>query len=628
MNNLRKVLLCSLPLLIATGCSMHGDAVAPVVTVEAVMESVAEGTPLMLTIRVAPPAKADLSVNLTWGDTASILSSPPRTVTVAAGRREITLTVDSRDGAVDGLAGTVTVMIADGPGYRGGSFAGTASVTVTDASDDETPPPETPPETPPPETPPETPPPETPPETPPPETPTREPEARRPAVTVAAAVEMEIEGGSGWFKVTATPAPATALTVNVAWEETGDVLAPERPSSVIVPTGGTANLRVPTIDDATEESDSRVTAIVGDGPGYAIGMHARATHIVLDNDRTVYIESVEPSPVREGETLRITIALSRPASVFFCFIVEASDSATGDDHIPGCVYESDSTATLHHTVVNDGTVTSERTVTVTMDDVFASGIYTMGTPHEVTVPVIDTVTDASDEETPPPETPTPEPQTRRPVVTVAAVVTTIPTKEGGSGWFRVTAAPAPATALTVNVAWEETGDMLAPERPSSVIVPPGGTANLWVPTIDDATEESDSRVTAILGDGPGYAIGMHARATRSVLDDDRTVYIESVEPSPVREGETLRITIALSRPASIFFCFSIEAVDSATGDDRNSQAQCVYESDSTATLHHTVVNDGTVTSERTVAVKMKHVLTAFYTMGTPHEVTVPVIDAG
>ena len=47
-----------------------------------------------------------------------------------------------------------------------------------------------------------------------------------------------------------------------------------------------------------------------------------------------------------------------------------------------------------------------------------------------------------------------------------------------------------------------------------------------------------------------------------------------------------------------------------------------------ATLHHTVVNDGTVTSERTVAVKMKHVLTAFYTMGTPHEVTVPVIDAG
>ena len=614
VNNLGKVLLCSLPLLIAAGCSMRGGAVAPaavpVVTVEAVMESVAEGTPLMLTIRVAPPAKADLSVNLTWEDTASILSSPPRTVTVAAGRREITLTVDSRDGAVDGLAGTVTVMIADGPGYRGGSFAGTASVTVTDASDDETPPPETPPET-----------------------PTREPEARRPAVTVAAAVEMEIEGGSGWFKVTATPAPATALTVNVAWEETGDMLALERPSSVIVPTGGTANLRVPTIDDATEESDSRVTAIVGDGPGYAIGMNARATHIVLDNDRTVYIESVEPSPVREGETLRITIALSRPASIFFCFIVEASDSATGDDHIPGCVYESDSTATLHHTVGNDGTVTSERTVTVTMDDVFASGIYTMGTPHEVTVPVIDTVTDASDDETPPPETPppetpTPEPQTRRPVVTVAAVVTTIPTKEGGSGWFKVTATPAPATALTVNVAWEETGDMLAPERPSSVIVPTGGTANLWVPTIDDATEESDSRVTAILGDGPGYAIGMHARATRSVLDDDRTVYIESVEPSPVREGETLRITIALSRPASIFFCFSIEAADSATGDDRISQAQCVYESDSTATLHHTVVNDGTVTSERTVAVKVKHVLTAFYTIGTPHEVTVPVIDAG
>ena len=372
MNHLGKGLLCLLPLLIATGCSMRGGAVAPaatpVVTVEAVMESVAEGTPLMFTIRVAPPAKADLSVNLTWEDTASILSSSPRTVTVVAGRGEITLSVDTGDGAVDELPGTVTVMIAAGPGYRGGAFAGTASVTVTDASDDKTPPPKPPP-----------------PETPPPE-----PQTRRPVVTVAAVVTTipTKEGGSGWFKVTATPAPATALTVNVAWEETGDMLAPERPSSVIVPTGGTANLWVPTIDDATEESDSRVTAILGDGPGYAIGMNARATRIVLDTDRTVHIESVEPSPVREGETLRITIALSRPASIFFCFSVEAADSATGDDRISQCVYESDSTATLHHTVGNDGTVTSERTVAVKVKHVLTE-VYSIGTPHEVTVPVID-----------------------------------------------------------------------------------------------------------------------------------------------------------------------------------------------------------------------------------------------
>ena len=454
MNNLWKVVLCSLPLLIATGCSIRGGGVAPaavpVVTVEAVMESVAEGTPLVFTIRVVPPAKADLSVNLTWEEPASLLASPPRTVTVAAGRGEITLTVDTGEGAVAELAGTVTVMIAAGTGYRGGSVAGTASVTVTAASDDEKPATETPAtETPATETPPrETPPRETPPrETPPRETPPRE-----------------------------TPPRET-------------------------PPRETPPRETPPRETPPRETPPRET------------------------------------PPRE-------------------------------------------------------------------------------TPPRETPP----------RETPPRETPPPEPQTRRPVVTVAAVVTTIPTKEGGSGWFKVTATPAPATALTVNVAWEETGDMLAPERPSSVIVVTGGTANLWVPTIDDATEESDSRVTAILGDGPGYAIGMNARATRIVLDNDRTVHMESVEPSPVREGETLRITIALSRPASIFFCFSVEAADSATGDDRISQ--CVYESDSTATLHHTVGNDGTVTSERTVTVKVKHVLTEVYSRGTPHEVTVPVIDAG
>ena len=106
-------------------------------------------------------------------------------------------------------------------------------------------------------------------------------------------------------------------------------------------------------------------------------------------------------------------------------------------------------------------------------------------------------------------------------------------EEGSDAVFTLTRSGPVAGALTVSVAIEESGTMLAGTLPANAAFAAGvAEVELAVPTVDDGTQESDSAVTVRVVAGTGYGPSADfASASVTVLDDDA--------PTPGSAAETL-----------------------------------------------------------------------------------------
>jgi hypothetical protein len=177
-----------------------------VVTIVAVSESVAVEAPLEFNVRARPAPTMDLTVGIeVTVDPAGCtqVQSAPSTVMIAAGAEQATLTVQTSDAGVDADGCTVSVMIAPGEGYEVGEAAeASASTTIMGIL----------------------------------------PDRQGPVVTIAADNSSVSEGSTVSFTLTATPAPASPLTVPVSWSQQGSFLTVSPPQTVTIPTSGTATL--------------------------------------------------------------------------------------------------------------------------------------------------------------------------------------------------------------------------------------------------------------------------------------------------------------------------------------------------------------------------------------------------
>ena len=104
-----------------------------------------------------------------------------------------------------------------------------------------------------------------------------------PVLTISASATSITEGTAATFTITATPAPTTALTVNVSITETGNTLSGTPPSTVTISTNQTT-LTVATNDDNVDEEASAITAALQAGTGYTVGTPSSASVTVDDND--------------------------------------------------------------------------------------------------------------------------------------------------------------------------------------------------------------------------------------------------------------------------------------------------------------------------------------------------------
>ena len=106
-----------------------------------------------------------------------------------------------------------------------------------------------------------------------------------PELSIAASGNIS-EGDNAGFVITASPAPASPLSVSLTVTQSGDYTTTVGTSSIIIPTSGSVAYTIPTIDDNTDEADGSITVTIGSGEGYDVSSTSSATVSVSDNDET------------------------------------------------------------------------------------------------------------------------------------------------------------------------------------------------------------------------------------------------------------------------------------------------------------------------------------------------------
>ena len=370
-----------------------------------------------------------------------------------------------------------------------------------------------------------------------------------PEISITARSDID-EGGNAAFTITADPAPTAALTVTVAVAQTGDHGATTGTRQVTVPASGAVTLTVATTDDSTDEPDGTITATIDSGSGYTVSAAARtATVAIADNDPAPApppppdpeISITARSDTDEGGTAVFTITAD-PAPTA-ALTVTVTVSQTGDfGATPGTrtiTIPTSGSATLTVTTTNDSTDEPDGTVTAAIDS--GNGYTVSAAAGTATVAIADDDV---------------------PQISIAAGAGIT---EGATAVFTITADPAPAAPLTVDVTVAQSGDHGITPGSYTVTVPTSGTATLTVATTNDSTDEPDGSITATVGAGTGYTVSATAgTATIAIADDDNPPPPPSSKPTitvddaTAGEGDgavefTVRLSTASTAAVTVYY---------------------------------------------------------------------------
>ena len=353
-----------------------------------------------------------------------------------------------------------------------------------------------------------------------------------PSISITAVSPSVTEGAAATFTLTATPAPAANLTVMVTVTETGTFINGAAPTTVTIPSSGSAMLTVLTTDDATDEANGTITATVTAGSGYTVGSPLTASVTVEDNDAApvtpdpaITIAAVSSS-VTEGAAATFTLTATPAPAANLTVMVTVTETGT---FISGAApttvtIPSSGSVTLTVSTTDDATDEANGTITAT---VTAGTGYTVGSPPTASVTVEDN--DAA-------------PVTPDPAITIAAVSSSV--TEGAAATFTLTATPAPAANLTVTVTVTETGTFINGAAPATVTIPSSGSVTLTVPTTDDSTDEANGTITATVTAGSGYTVGSPLTASVTVEDNDAAPVTPDPEQIDPEQTEQLHEEIA------------------------------------------------------------------------------------
>ena len=374
-----------------------------------------------------------------------------------------------------------------------------------------------------------------------------------PEITIAPSRNEAItEGGAARYTVSATPAPTANLTVNlsVADAPNADFVAAGNQGAgktvTIAANRPSAAYTVRTAGDRTDEPNGPVTVTVAAGNGYTVGSSSAASVPVSDDDPTTVTLATPDKTATEGsgsDTALLRLDLSRA--------LRAGESLAIPLQVAGGVFNTDYALTLSGAPAGIGltgsTVTvigssggsptraeialsagadsddRDDTLTVSLGTLTATGLGG-GAAGTRTDDGRITVTDT----------------TVFPVVTI--VPGTSPVTEGAGASFTVSAIPAPAANLTVNlrVADAPNADFVTPGNQGAgktvTIAADTASATYTVPTAGDSTDEPNGPVTVTVESGSGYRVGGQSSAPVTVNDDDATEVLIGVQWPRAREG--------------------------------------------------------------------------------------------
>ena len=347
-----------------------------------------------------------------------------------------------------------------------------------------------------------------------------------PEITISGGAGIT-EGGSATFTISASPAPASPITVNIGVSESGSFGA-SGPATVSV-SGASATYTITTSDDNVDEADGSVTATVQSGTGYTVGGASSASVNVADND--------DPEPVLEAPLVKY-------ADLVKSFYDRITANHQHGDSASGGWNKRFLKAMGHPEYVNYPQPAA--TVQDALDR-WNSGGPGANTSWEGTAEAIQYKLDYDA------GTLTPPPPPATPVVTISggAGIT-----EGGTASFTITANPAPASPITVNIGVSESGSWGA--NGASTVTVSGASTSYTIATSDDNVDEPNGSVTAAVQSGTGYDVGSPSSASVNVTDNDdapppppATPVVTISGGAGITEGGTASFTITANpAPAS------------------------------------------------------------------------------
>ena len=210
-----------------------------------------------------------------------------------------------------------------------------------------------------------------------------------PEVSVAAGASPVTEGGDAVFTFTASPTPASALSVSVNVAAGGDYGITGGSRTVTIPPTGSFTLTLATADDTADEPDGSVTVTVNDGAGYTVGSPASGTVSIEDDDLPPPVVSItaKATSATEGGAAAFTVTADRAPDADLTVTLAVSEAA-GSDHVAAddegsrsvTIATGETEAVFSVATVDDAVDEPDGSVTVTVND--GAGYTVSATPGD------------------------------------------------------------------------------------------------------------------------------------------------------------------------------------------------------------------------------------------------------
>ncbi len=293
------------------------------------------------------------------------------------------------------------------------------------------------------------------------------------------------EGDTAEYVITARPAPAAALTVDIEISQKGDFGVGTGLQTITIPTSGRATLSLSTSDDRIHEPHGSVTVTVIGGTGYTLSSTQTAAAVAIsDND---------PKPPD-------------------CEHVPADTVTVTEVIIWRTAYANNYLHVLRWNRVLAALGEDINVTPMTVEESRAYQNRFKNSRWDRTTRTLEALLAHCSDEDRDDLTPT------NPEISISSGPGIT---EGETARFTITADPAPTAPLTLLVSVDQTGDLGLHPGAQGVTIPISGSVTLTVRTYNDQTVESDSSVFVSINRGNGYTVSStHSAAFVAVSDDD------------------------------------------------------------------------------------------------------------
>ncbi len=357
-----------------------------------------------------------------------------------------------------------------------------------------------------------------------------------PTVTIQSVADQVTEGQPATFVLSASPAPTSDLTIDLAASGTADsqdVVTP--PTQVTLPAGqSSTEVSVQTRVDTLVKPTKSLTLTVGASPDYVVGSPSSATTDIANNNVPT-LTITGGATVQPGGSVTLTVTASQAPLVDTQVPLSFTGSAVpGTDYTavdPVVVVPAGGTsASVTVNTLNPNTIEPDRFLTVAISP--SPGNYAVGQPGTAVV----TIAGASG-------------SSALPTLTLTSATTYL--QKGEPYQVSVSLSRAMSSPLTVGLTYAGTavsGQDYTP--PGGQLVVPAGQTTLAVtiPTVTDNLVEADRTLTVGLAPSAAYTIGSPSSASVTITSQVLPVVNITAGAATVTQGGTATFTITANQP--------------------------------------------------------------------------------